>query len=390
MPRLVSPFTAIGAFAVVLAVVGYVAGWQLGWIELIVIATGSALALVAAVPFVIGRMRLDVERSLSARRVMVGEPASAEIDIRNPRATAVRPRVLSDRVPGGHRTIHVPRLAGNATHHVDYPLATGARGRYDIGPAVFTRTDPLHLLRRDVVHSELETLWVHPRYEAVRALPVGYAKDLEGPTSDTSPIGDVAFHSLREYEPGDDYRHIHWMSTARRGVHEAPLLRHYVDNRRPHLGVLLDDRASAMGPTEFEIAVEITASLAASSFVHGAPVSVWATSTILLGRGTGGGRNDLLDRLALIRQSDAGVEPLDIANREVRAERSVSAVAFVTGPTPPSELLAFVSRLRRRARVIVVRVFPTGSVERAVLPGARLIDVDGRRAFVHQWNALVA
>ena len=73
---------------------------------------------------------------------------------------------------------------------------------------------------------------------ARRPLPVGFAKDLEGPTSDASPAGDIAFHALRPYQLGDDHRHIHWMSTARTGT---LMVRHYVDNRRPTLAVLLDD-----------------------------------------------------------------------------------------------------------------------------------------------------
>ena len=389
MPRVL---TALGVLALVLAVAGYVAGWQLGWIELIVLASACGLALLAATPFVIGRMRIDVARSLSAPRVRVGDPAQAIIDVHNPRQSALRPRAIEDRfadgtAPAQHRQLRVPRLAGGATHRVEYPLPTRQRGRYEVGPAVFSRSDPLHLMRREVRHTGTDVLWVHPRYDAVPALPVGFAKDLEGPTTDTSPIGDVAFHSLREYQPGDDYRHIHWMSTAR-SFDATPLVRHYVDNRRPHLGVVLDTRASTLQPAEFEVAVEVTASMAVSALIQREPATVWTPTGPTFGRSAPGTRDDLLDRLALVAQSSAPADLTATALAMLRADRGVSAVTLVTGATPSVELLGFVSRLRRKARVIVVRVWPPGEVLAEALPGARLIDVDSRAAFVHAWGAL--
>jgi len=46
-------------------------------------------------------------------------------------------------------------------------------------------------------------------------VPAGRARDLDGPTFDSSPQGSAAFHTLRDYVPGDERRHIHWRSTAR-------------------------------------------------------------------------------------------------------------------------------------------------------------------------------
>lgn len=385
------PFTAIGFLMVALAIIGFLAGWQLGWIELTVFGSGCALALLVALPFVIGRMRVEITRGLAPQRVMVGDDAVAQIDIRNPRSTALRSRTIEDLVAGSdgkpkrHRSIAVPRLAAGARHLVEYPLPTGSRGRYEVGPAVIARADPLHLMRREVRHTGSDTLWVHPRYQAVSALPVGFAKDLEGPTSDTSPIGDVAFHSLREYEPGDDFRHIHWMSTARANT---PMVRHYVDNRRPYLAVLLDDRVSAMGPEQFEVAVEVAATMSVSALLHREQVTVWGTMAPILGRGNPGGSDDLLDRLATVHQVD-GAAPGATGTLLVRSERSVSAITLVTGGAPSADLLLFVERLRRKVRVIIVRVWPAGEVRHGVLPGARLIDADSLSMFAGAWQGMI-
>ena len=128
-------------------------------------------------------------------------------------------------------------------------------------------------MRREIAQTDTQTLWVHPRVAALRPLPVGFAKDLEGPTSDASPAGDVAFHALREYELGDDHRHIHWMSTARTGT---LMVRHYVDNRRPNLTVVVDTEIdSYRSERQFDLAIEVAASLGVSSMLHGQPVAVW-------------------------------------------------------------------------------------------------------------------
>ena len=71
------PFTITGAIVALLGAVCYVAGWQLGWIELMVVAAGCLAALLIAVGFVVGRLAIDIERSVDPSRVMVGEPAGA-------------------------------------------------------------------------------------------------------------------------------------------------------------------------------------------------------------------------------------------------------------------------------------------------------------------------
>ncbi len=64
MTRRAIPLTASGWTVLVLAVVAYVAGWLLGWVELLVVAAGCLIVLAVALPFVIGRLALDVERTL--------------------------------------------------------------------------------------------------------------------------------------------------------------------------------------------------------------------------------------------------------------------------------------------------------------------------------------
>ena len=202
-----------------------------------VVAAGCLVVLLVALPFVIGRLALDVERTLEPERVTVGDRAIAVVRVTNPRRTPISSRTIEDHVGGRPLRLDIPPLGAGRSTEAVYTLPTARRGVVTVGPALIVKSDLLGLMRREIVQTGTQTLWVHPRVRALAPLPVGFAKDLEGPTSDASPAGDVAFHALREYELGDDHRHIHWMSSARTGT---LMVRHHVDNRRPNLTVVVD------------------------------------------------------------------------------------------------------------------------------------------------------
>jgi uncharacterized protein (DUF58 family) len=385
MKRRRFPLTASGWTVAALGVVAYVAGWQLGWVELMVVAAGCLIVLAVALPFVIGRLALQVERTLEPERVTVGDRAVAVVRVTNPRRTPVASRTIEEHVAGRPLRLDIPPLGpGRATEAV-FTLPTARRSVVEVGPALIVKSDLLNLMRREIVQTGTQLLWVHPRVAALRALPVGFAKDLEGPTSDASPAGDVAFHALREYELGDDYRHVHWMSTARTGT---LMVRHYVDNRRPNLTAVVDTELdSYRSDVEFDTAIEIAASLGVSSLLHGQPVAIWLDRDVVMGQNRPAARNDLLDRLTLA-EGTAGPDVADAALHALRAESGTSALVVITGNVPTDRFLRMATAARRSARVILVRVWPRGDRLPGVLPGARVIDVDSLDQFQAAWGTL--
>jgi uncharacterized protein (DUF58 family) len=386
------PFTVAGAIVAVLGVVCYLAGWQLGWIELMVVAAGCGAALLIAVGFVVGRLAIDVERSVDPARVMVGEPAGALLTASNPGRRPTRSIVVDEHIGSTIVPITVPSLAPGGEHRTFYQLPTDRRARVRIGPAEVVRADPLRLLRRRVGHAPATDLWVHPRWALVEALPSGFAKDLEGPTSDASPAGDIAFHALRPYQLGDDRRHIHWMSTARTGT---LMVRHYVDNRRPTLAVMLDDAVAPYGGDSFEVAVEVVTSLVLSALALQLPIAARSTTEWLLGRLHPQGRDGMLETLTLVDRTTESPSLVLAAAELLRVESATSAIAVVTGKRPAHELLPMVTHLRSRARVIVIVIdtdgagdVPTESVR--ALPGATVLNVATLHEFRAGWNAIRA
>ena len=102
---------------------------------------------------------------------------------------------------------------------------------------------------------------MHPRTISLESLGSGLLRDLEGETTQEMSMSDLAFHALREYQPGDDRRYIHWRSSAKAG---RLLVRQFLDTRRSHITMIVDadpDKYDG-GEDDAETAISVAASLA--------------------------------------------------------------------------------------------------------------------------------
>ena len=395
--RRLVPATGFGLVVAVVGLACWVVGWQLGWVELLVVAAGCLVALVLAIPFVIGRSRLDLQRSLHPQRVMVGERCVARLTARNTSHTPMRAvRVvehttapLNALTAGTSRRIEldVPRLHGGESHVVEYELPTVRRGAFEVGPAVVNRSDPAGVLAREVAHSGSQTLWVHPRWRLVKAPSAGFAKDLEGPTADDSPAGDIAFHTVRPYAIGDDPRHVHWMSSARAG---QVMVRHYVDTRRPHVTVVVDGDPGDWAGAEFETGVEVAASVTVSLLHARLPVTTVVGDEWIVGKAHPvADHDDALDRLTTCRP--ATPRPLLVSVGEaLHREPATSALLIVTARASAEEVLRTVGHARRHARVVVADCCADDAPTVPAVPGARTIRCRDLTTFAAAWNRSVA
>lgn len=177
-------------------------------------------------------------------------------------------------VPVGPGLVDValPGIAPQDTVEREVPVPTLRRGVLDVGPVRGVRADPVGLVRREVVWTQREQVIVHPRTIAIPSTSTGLVRDLEGQvTRDLSPA-DIAFHAIREYQPGDDPRTVHWKSTAKTG---ALMVRQFEETRRSHLVVALGTARSEFGDDdEFELAVSAAASLGDRAIRDGREVTV--------------------------------------------------------------------------------------------------------------------
>lgn len=380
------PLTPLGWSVLVLTVLAYAVGWRFGWVEFFALAVGLALALLLAIPFVLGGRGLRIDRVVSPDRVQVGEAASSILTITNEGSSPSAPRTVEDRIGESVIRIDVPSIASGESTNSVTALPTSKRQVLDVGPAIVTRADPLGLLRVDLGRTDVERLWVHPKYTALASARAGFAKDLDGPTFDNSPAGDVAFHAIREYQRGDDVRHIHWMSTARTG---NLMIRHFVDNRRPYIAVQVDDRAEFMHPQRFETAIEVLASQVVAASTDVRPMAGWVGEQQIVSVANPADQQTALDRLCLSEIRPEGRDPVEVYQRIRQIDRDISTLLFVTGDRPARDLLPLVLEASQHGQVIVARIVPIGEPTIA-LPRATVIDAIDLDAFAIGWAGLVS
>lgn len=381
-----SPLTRSGRMVAWLVVVAYPLGWWLGWVEFMVIAAASLLSLAVAALFVVGRQSLTVTRQISPSRVQVGQPAVDVVTVANDGAATVRAGRVEERIADDFYPIEVGALAPGAELMRAIPLPTTRRGRYPIGPSVVTKSDPLGLMRREVVQLGSSRLWVHPLVVPVSPVPIGYAKDLEGPTTDASPAGDVSFHAIREYTEGDDPRHVHWLSTAKAGT---LMIKHYVDNRRPQVALVMDSRADSYPADEFETVVSAAASVGVASLISDQPASIFLGPDPVMASSRPMGIEPLLDALTLATPSGE-LDLMTQAMMALKREPEASVLVLATGPLGVEELLGAVEALRRQVHVIIVRFWSGSEMELASLPGATVLDADSPERFSRVWEQAVS
>jgi uncharacterized protein (DUF58 family) len=317
-----------------------VAGRVIGTIELSMLA-GIALVLLALALALVWSRRsedgVDATRVLTPRHVVVEQGAHVELVLTNHAARATGVLALTERFDRGRHTARfvIDRIAPGERARATYKLPTTRRGRFDLGPLTASAADPFGLAHRTWTAAPRTWIVIRPRVYPVDAPPVGPASrgaavDPRARTRQGTSNDD--FFSLREYEVGDDLRHVHWRTSAR--VDE--LMVRQDETRRPEPAtVLLDVRAEAHDPASFERAVEAAASVVVALARSGRPTELLTGGGAHLGRGDD---ETTLDRLASVRPEEAGC--LVVPAGDARRSRDVGLLVVVTGMLSAAETAA--------------------------------------------------
>lgn len=135
------------------------------------------------------------------------------------------------------------------------------RGYLHFEKSCIARPDPFGLFRSIVTKDNPDKLLIMPRtYRVPRIELTGHRRYQQGGINQASLIGDSQeFMSLREYQPGDPLRSIHWRSYAKRG---EPVVKEYRDEFFVRQGLILDTFIEDIPPRQFEEAVSIASSFA--------------------------------------------------------------------------------------------------------------------------------
>lgn len=261
-------------------------------------------------------------------------------------------------------------------------LHTTRRGLFRIGPAVIEASDPFGLVRRFRVDPEVRFITVLPRVVPLgQGQPLGHRPVHEVPRRRSLFEDPSRFLGLRDYQPGDSLRRIHWRATARSGrlqvkVYEPAVLQ----------GVLLAvEMGKAAWPEESDSTLELAVTAAASiaDLVLGGGQSV-----ALLSNGgdaaerypadwTGGSFRRLEDALEDLgtRRRISAFRPVELAPGRGRRQReqlgsALARLALAPGLSLPELLDSELPRLPRSLVVLVITPSLGGGLG-AVLSGLR-------------------
>ena len=285
----------------------------------------------------------------------------------------------------------MPRLKGAHAYQLEVPLPVSRRGVVPSGPLLVTREDPFGLAHRTLDTGTSAALYVRPRAIPLPDVTASLARSVDGPQSDSSMEGTLAFNSLRDYVPGDELRHVHWRASAHAG---KLVVKQHVDTAHAAVAVILD---TTLDPTEpggrgpgaigalrpaaeiFDMAVDCAASVAVIAAQQRHPLLLLDEAGRSLLPGTGRRRGgspveDVLDALTLIMPTTPAVgaaDPLADSVRLLGSGPRGSLAAVVS--TRPLERIAEPLRLLAGAYARVLAVSASGAAGRGTTRTGRVI-----------------
>jgi uncharacterized protein (DUF58 family) len=346
--------SSLGRGASAFAAIALAAGYVLHWPSLFAIGIVALLAVVFGFISTRSTQSIAIERALHPKKVTKGAASIALLSMRNLAITTTGRIQIVQTMDGEELLATLPPLLGKQSAMKSVPLVTTKRGHFVVGPVTIRRSDIFGFFRREQVFGENEELWVQPSVAAFRPLSTGFQRDLEGPTSDRAPVGNIAFHRIREYVPGDDPRLIHWKATARKsGPILELMVRHNVDTTQPATVVLLDTSSVRYEGESFEEAVDVAASSTRAAISAGGNLSLLTTDGDRVEVGQGMARSDgaILDFLTDVNVGDRGT--LRESMLELALSPGGTTLIIVTGAPSEEEVAQAAALSKRFARVIL-------------------------------------
>lgn len=269
-----STVSPLGWLVIVLAIASGVTFARLGWHELLAMAVVFATMVVCAIAMSLGNTAFKASIAVSRRRVTVSDTVDVEVSVDNPGRTPTASARGDLPIGGHHERFTIPILAAGQSRHTSVQFTAVARGVLPVGPLSIRKGDPFGLIRRERRLAEHIDVFIHPRTVMLDTLNAGIPRDLEGQPSGEIVDDDLDFYGLREYEPGDDVRNVHWLSSAKTG---SLMIRQYEATRRTDTALTIGvDPNDYRDAGEFELAVSVHASIGVQCLQQGRPVTAHA------------------------------------------------------------------------------------------------------------------
>lgn len=280
-----TPRFAIVAGISALVLIGMLFGaslWVLAGLAAgIMIAANAFLAKVWSTSTIAIRNAGDLE-------VAIGASVPVEIVLTNRSRVPVMWMLVEDLLPRW-ATIHDPPalqvegdrvqvmlLWGDETRTLNYEITCNRRGYFQVGPTIMETGDLMGLYRRYRVGNEPQYVTVLPNvvpltaYEIGSRRPIGEIRMRENVMDDPTRL-----RGIRQWQPGDPMRSVHWSATARTGTLHSKV---YEPSSIIGATLVLDLHVSTTPqehePKRSDLAVTAAASIAAALHDANEPVGL--------------------------------------------------------------------------------------------------------------------
>jgi uncharacterized protein (DUF58 family) len=361
--------TRRGAVLAAVAALSWLAAFGLRWPAALLPAVLASVLLAVAAGLVLAPSSLTVERRLTNDRVARGQAALLRVDVRNEGRWRTPPGHLTETVRDRLVRTRLRSLPAGGSLRTHAAVPGLPRGRHALPGMGVERSDPLDLLRRHGRLTGASALWVHP---VPTPLPTAASRSLphSAPLGTGRLLGDEEMLALRDYQPGDDPRTVHWRATAHSG-HLMVIERSGA--ARGRTVVLLDPRSRGPEPDlAFETATDLAAGALAAAREAGHLVEL-AVPGLPLAQARREGARDDLDHLSLVRAQD---DRDRMGARQVLTGTGGAGTLVVVSAAGDVDLVRTAAR-RRTGRTVVVLVDPPEPG--AATPGARGRPAGGSR-----------
>ena len=365
--RWLGALTPVGWAVIAAMFAGTVAALAFGWLEGFIVAVMGLVALVVAIASVASPSPLSVSLRMKNDRIVAGQVAVGRVRVVNESGRRSGSTLVEVTIGRGSGEFLVPPISGNGTWNESFSVMTKRRGVINVGPARTVRMDGLGLLRRVRSWDDPILVHVHPPTVRFSFDATGMQMDVEGVASEKLTSSDVSFHALRDYEPGDDRRAVHWPSTARFG---RLIVRQFEETHRSHHMVLLDTRVDAWDRRSFETAVSVAASLALAGSGEARTVSMHTADEWI----PTGSPMTMLDALSEMETSMRS-EFAGIVRRCIMERGGISVLSIVVGAGVDDEEAARLANIAPVDVIVsVIRVVPGRARRRRKITRGVIID----------------
>ena len=264
----------LGWAVTALAIAALAAFGLLGWHELLAMTAVFTTMLASAVILSLGNTSFKATIDVSEKRVTVSDTVQVEVHVDNPGSVPTASARGDLPIGDDHERFTIPTLAAGQSRQTNVEFTAIRRAILPIGPLSIRKGDPFGLVRHEKKLVDQINVFIHPQTIMLNTLNAGIPRDLEGQPSGEIVDDDLDFYGLREYEPGDDVRNVHWLSTAKTG---SLMIRQYEATRRTDTALTISvNPDDYMDAREFELAVSIHASIGVRCLQQHRPVSTQA------------------------------------------------------------------------------------------------------------------